>query len=490
MASGERSSFAPTVESTEQATEQPPTEQPAWHPVGVTGLFDAGVATEHTVVSSPHKRRMPRRRRTLSAGKTGTQGSDKPPADRRVRVVKVPLLEVPKYPGELADRRTAIRWLFRALKTPGAKGFFGEEQEVWGGKSGTAADICNRLGLKMDSQGKSVKRTLKHICDGRDIRVRNERGGRKRARKMTQCDIGVAADCLTASMGLRYAAAMVTGRRTRRMKRKLARALNAGEVKIAKVTPECVRQSCKRAGSDVHRRQSKKSGSSDKTAKWALASLAQAKQQKIQLLAGSGDRNAIRDCRTEGWTPIALAQIAWWDERHRKVCLGCSSKYEWRFMVDKDHPECRILDPTDSRAVLPPPMPRTTAKYLSEARRSLGVAMKEDATGNMTGHKFRPYSYDSQLMIGLEKFLKKQLAEIRRVDTLVGGEWRKAPKANDDVVKVPGFFDGRRDRYYALRYIGMKVKDLPGGRYQALYPGPVRAGDPEKDGPGAELLKP
>ena len=119
-----------------------------------------------------------------------------------------------------------------------------------------------------------------------------------------------------------------------------------------------MRQSCKRAGSDVHRRQSKKSGSSDKTAKWALASLAQAKQQKIQLLAGSGDRNAIRDCRTEGWTPIALAQIAWWDERHRKVCLGCSSKYEWRFMVDKDHPEC-ILDPTDSRAVLPPPKPRT-----------------------------------------------------------------------------------------------------------------------------------
>ena len=35
-----------------------------------------------------------------------------------------------------------------------------------------------------------------------------------------------------------------------------------------------------------------------------------------------------------------------------------------------------------------------------------------------------------------------------------------------------------------------KVKDLPGGRYQALYPGPIRAGDPEKDGPGAELLAP
>ena len=69
-------------------------------------MFDAGVATEHTVVSSPHKRRMPTRRRTLSAGKTGTQGSDKPPADRRMWVVKVPLLEVPKYPGELADRRT------------------------------------------------------------------------------------------------------------------------------------------------------------------------------------------------------------------------------------------------------------------------------------------------------------------------------------------------------------------------------------------------
>ena len=156
-------------------------------------------------------------------------------------------------------------------------------------------------------------------------------------------------------------------------------------------------------------------------------------------------------------------------------------------MVDKDHPECRILDPLDPRAVHPPPMPRTTAKYLSEARRSLGVAMKDDGTGTMTGHKFRPYAYDSQNMIGLEKFQKKELAEIRRVTTLVGGEWRKAPKANDLVITVPGFFDHRR---YSIRYIGMKVKDLPGGRYQALYPGPVRPGDPKIDGPGADLLAP
>jgi hypothetical protein len=301
---------------------------------------------------------------------------------------------------------------------------------------------------------------------------------------MTPCDLGVAADCLESGMGLRYTAAIVSRRRLRRMARKLGRQLDAAEKKLAKVTPECVRQSCMRAGSDVHRRKSKKSGSADKTKAWAIASLAQARQQQIQLLAGAGNSTAARRCRREGWTPIALEQIAWWDERHRKCNLGCATKYEWRFLVDKDHPECRILDPNDPRAVLPPPMPKTTAKYLSEARRSLGVAMKTDENGIMTGHKFRPFAYNSQLMIGLEKYRKKVAAEIKRVETLVGGEWRGAAKPSDRVLSLHGMAGGNPDLLFK------KVKDLPGGRYQALYPGPIRAGDPEKDGPGAELLAP
>ncbi len=52
---------------------------------------------------------------------------------------------------------------------------------------------------------------------------------------MTPCDIGVAADCLTASMGLRYAAAIVSGRRIRRMKRKLNRELDKAELKKANI---------------------------------------------------------------------------------------------------------------------------------------------------------------------------------------------------------------------------------------------------------------
>jgi len=482
MASAGPGSFS-TVEGAEQAEQlSSPSFARGVHVVGVRGVRADG---------SPKKKRQPPKRTSkFGSRKGGQQGSDKPAAARRVRwrvrYEKLPVFdEPPKYPGELADRRSAMRWLFHALEKP-APGV-GVEQPNWSGQNGTAAIIANRMGLKMDSHGKQIKRTLAAICDGKDIRERDDSHGKKKARKMTPCDIGVAADCLTASMGLRYAAAIVSGRRIRRMKRKLNRELDKAELKKAKVTLECVRQSCQRAGSHVHRRQSKKSGSADKTKSWAKASLAQARQQKVQILAGHGDRRARQECEREGWTPIALCQIAWWDERHRKVCLGCSSKYEWRFMVDKDHPECRILDPEDPRAALPPAMPRTTAKYLSEARRSLGVAMKDDGNGNLTGHRFEPYPYDSQLMIGLEKFQKKELAEIRRVATLVGGEWRKAPKANDLVIKVPGFFEHRR---YSIRYIGMKVKDLPGGRYQALYPGPVRPGDPRIDGPGADLLAP
>ena len=116
--------------------------------------------------------------------------------------------------------------------------------------------------------------------------------------------------------------------------------------------------------------------------KWAKACLAQAKQQQVQLKAGAGDSVARRKCANEGWTPIALQQISWWDERHRKCILGCASTYEWRFPVDPQHPECRMK--LSDGGVLPDPLPYTTAKYLSEARKSFGVMMREEG-GEMGG---------------------------------------------------------------------------------------------------------
>ena len=437
-------------------------------------------------VKDKQKRRMPHRKRALSSRKGMAKSPGLPAEERRVKYEQLPSIDTNNldYEGEGADRRCAIRWIYRALGSPEP----GPDEENWKGANGTVSVICNRLGLKMASSSASVRETLRGIDEGRDVRLRQE-NGRLGARKMTPCDIGVAADCLEAGLGLQYAAWQVGARRYSRALMAKRAPLTEEEEKIARVSPECVRQTCQRAGADVHRRQTKKSGSSDTTAAWAKASLAQAKQMRTQLLAGTGDRNAIRDCRREGWKQIKLEQVAFWDERHRKVILGCASKYEWRFLVDKNHPGCRIIDPNDPRGVLPEPMPITTAKYLSEARRSFGVALKIDAEGNQTGHRFRPYNYTSQLMIGLEKYNQKVQAEVRRAEDLKGGEWAgtDVPKAGD--VLAENMNIGLNLDPDLLESCDT-VRDLPGGRYQARWPGPVRAGNPDIDGPGAELLAP
>ena len=301
-------------------------------------------------VKDKQKRRMPHRKRALSSRKGMAKSPGLPAEERRVKYEQLPSIDTNNldYEGEGADRRCAIRWIYRALGSPEP----GPDEENWKGANGWVSVICNRLGLKMASSSASVRETLRGIDEGRDVRLRQE-NGRLGARKMTPCDIGVAADCLEAGLGLQYAAWQVGARRYSRALMAKRAPLTEEEEKIARVSPECVRQTCQRAGADVHRRQTKKSGSSDTTAAWAKASLAQAKQMRTQLLAGTGDRNAIRDCRREGWKQIKLEQVAFWDERHRKVILGCASKYEWRFLVDNISIKIGILDVSGLIETLP-----------------------------------------------------------------------------------------------------------------------------------------
>lgn len=76
-------------------------------------------------------------------------------------------------------------------------------------------------------------------------------------------------------------------------------------------------------------------------------------------------------------------------------------------------------------------MPRTSAKYLSEARKSLGVMMKRLQDGSYEGHKALPFDYTSRKLISYEKYLKKKKAEVERVMNLKGGVWATAPKKGD-----------------------------------------------------------
>ena len=369
-----------------------------------------------------------------------------------------------KYAGEQAERRSVIRWFFRAM------GSDARDDSTWTGAYGVAVEICNRMGIG-STCADSVRRVMRDVMDGLDVWAGSTR---VRAIKLTAGDQAVIRDCLSSGFGLSQATATVCARRLVRIEKEITDGLLATPVlsatdsmadrleEMASVSKEWVRVVSHRMDGDVHRRQTKKSGTIDTSAGWAVASLAQAEQQLYQLAAGAGDRRAKQWCDREGWNPIKLEQIFWWDERHRKVCLGCMSSYEWRFPVDPNDEHSYLA--IEDGGILPEEMPRTSAKYLSEARKSLGVMMKRQADGSFTGHRALPFDYTSRKMLSLAAYRARVKHEVARVANLKGGIWAKAPKKND-ILKTHHSSQTR-------------VKELRGGRYEALYPGPVRAGRP------------
>ena len=230
------------------------------------------------------KRVMPKRKRSFSRSggdrKAGMQGSPTEDRDRSYVKYEELLLIDPanlKYAGELAERKSAIQWVYRALGSP--------PKEQWNsdrGHDGTVLIIANRLGLDHRHFGKMIKRTLELIEAGGDVRQRADHE-RPDAQRMTQVEHKIAADCLVDGMGISHATAMVNGHRWRQKKKALARDLTPDEMRDEEVGRETVRNAAKRMDGVAHKRRSKKSGSSDHTTKWAVASLAQAEQQQTQL---------------------------------------------------------------------------------------------------------------------------------------------------------------------------------------------------------------
>ena len=322
------------------------------------------------------------------------------PAEKLEKFPKANLL----YDGEQAERRTVVRWFFRAMGAPA--------KEDWtSGQYGTSVEIANRMGLDATC-ARNIRSVMGDVVDGIDVR---EPPAREGSIKMSPGDCAVARDCLSSGFALGQATANVVAHRLKKLQLQIQNGLlelegSAESIRDqleaqASVSKETVRATAHREDGDVHRRQTKKSGTIDTSANWSIASLAQVNQQLEQLKAGLGDTMAIRNCRAEGWNPWELAQVAWWDERHRKVCLGCLSSYEWRFPVDPNNPDCFL--PICEGGMLPKEMPRTSAKYLSEARKSLGVMMKEGHDGVMVGRRFVPFNYTSRKIISYTKYLNK-----------------------------------------------------------------------------------
>ena len=103
------------------------------------------------------------------------------------------------------------------------------------------------------------------------------------------------------------------------------------------------------------------SGKEDVGTTWAQARLAFAKQLLEQINLGNMSP-AARASSTSHFPPLYLHAIAWWDEHHKKIMCGHTSKNEVRIRRDSKGKA--------AEGVLPPEKPRMSVKYSSSARLS------------------------------------------------------------------------------------------------------------------------
>ena len=158
----------------------------------------------------------------------------------------------------------------------------------------------------------------------------------------------------------------------------------------------------------------KKSGKSDLGTQWAKGRVGQAKEWDRRLELGDGGATPTPD--DAGLTPLYTKGIAWWDEHHKKVRLGHSSKYEGRVARDAQGNPC---SPADG-GVYPACKPTTSMKYPGEARGCFGVAVVELLSGETEGRRMAPFWYTGCTVVGLTRWGKAQKAELARVKSLAG----------------------------------------------------------------------
>jgi hypothetical protein len=167
------------------------------------------------------------------------------------------------------------------------------------------------------------------------------------------------------------------------------------------------------------RRLTKKSGKDDEGSLWAQARVAECTQFLEQLRLGRlpADCKEVLDSIAKGLLPLHPAAIAWWDENHKKVVLGFTSKHENRIArnpFDQQPTSVKFGD------VLPPKKPQTAIKFPEEGRGCFGYAMVERGDGTQEGVKAEPYDYTGKWVVGVKQWEEMKEAELQRVKKLGG----------------------------------------------------------------------
>jgi hypothetical protein len=165
-------------------------------------------------------------------------------------------------------------------------------------------------------------------------------------------------------------------------------------------------------------RQTKKSGKDDEDTPWAKARVEQCNQFLIQYEMPVEE--LVVDHPT--WPKLYLDGVVFWDEHHRQVILGHSSREETRISRNELGEPCSVKN----GGVFPPRRPRTTVKYPGDARGCFGVAVRRKGV-ELQGIKCKPFNYTGKKVCSISTFdgaVEKELARVKNQR----GQWGKQGK--------------------------------------------------------------
>ena len=197
----------------------------------------------------------------------------------------------------------------------------------------------------------------------------------------------------------------------------------------------------------------RKQGSSDPNSNWAQARRAWTQQ----LLARLGKlvrepKHGPLEKRFDGdiQGKLALDQIVWWDETHRKCLIGGQNPSKSIQMLFPRNKEGRIDiekgEYSQERKTI------LNVKYEKECRLGLGVAMvtpldPDGTTLPAEGRRCHPYDYSSKMMISVNDYKRMTKLEFDRVKSLKcrNGYWTSSNRdqnikyySNDPVIMLRG----------------------------------------------------
>jgi hypothetical protein len=115
--------------------------------------------------------------------------------------------------------------------------------------------------------------------------------------------------------------------------------------------------------------------------------------------------------------PVHPDAIVSWDENHKKVVLGHTSKYENRVARN---PFDNAPTPVEFGVILAEKSMQIAIKFPGEARGVISAAMRMKTEGTYEGVKVVPYDYTGKWVVGIKGWDAAKSAEMVRVLPLIG----------------------------------------------------------------------